>query len=279
MNLTVVESCNSTWIFDARQLRFCRILKGIEVGRRRVSTEWRPYWELDLSPRTEAFTVYLNEGQPASSVRPGAPRGDPVRQPDTLELSPRTSTGRRPARHHPGSEGPPESLPPPSGGAAAQLRERGRRSLAQAGPDRRRTLLGRQGRGVDLEVVDPGVMDGALPAEHGIGDRSVRPAPEVAALSTGLDGVASAHDRLDRAANADEVRREPGEPPRNLSENSQGPRVLVVVADVDDDAQPQPAEGHHRFVESLEEQGQLWFEVRPFAARTQADPGQQRGRG
>jgi hypothetical protein len=63
MNLITLESCHSTWIFDARQLRFCRILKGIEVGRRRVSTEWRPYWELDIDRHTEAFTVYLNEAR------------------------------------------------------------------------------------------------------------------------------------------------------------------------------------------------------------------------
>ncbi len=88
MNLTVVESCHSTWIFDGRQLRFCRILKGIAVGRRRVSTEWRPYRELELSERTEAFTVYLNEER-TRLIRSSrhTPQCTRCGSPDTLELS------------------------------------------------------------------------------------------------------------------------------------------------------------------------------------------------
>ena len=61
MNVITLDSCHSTWIFDNRQLRFCRILRGIAVGRRRVSTEWRPYWELEIDPHGKAFTVVLNE--------------------------------------------------------------------------------------------------------------------------------------------------------------------------------------------------------------------------
>ncbi len=61
MNLIVVESCHSTWIFEPRQRRFCRIVKGIEVGRRRVSTQWRPYWDLEIDARQGAVTVYLDE--------------------------------------------------------------------------------------------------------------------------------------------------------------------------------------------------------------------------
>ena len=61
MNIIVVESCHSTWIFEPRQLRFCRIVKGVEIGRRHVSTEWRPYWDLELDARRDAFTVYLDE--------------------------------------------------------------------------------------------------------------------------------------------------------------------------------------------------------------------------
>jgi len=63
MNLIILESCHSTWIFDSRKLRFCRILKGFEVGDRRVSTEWRPYWDLQINPHQESFTVYLNESR------------------------------------------------------------------------------------------------------------------------------------------------------------------------------------------------------------------------
>jgi len=63
MNMITLESCHSTWIFDARQLRFCRILKGIAVGHHRISTEWRPYWDLEIDPGEKHFTVVLNEAR------------------------------------------------------------------------------------------------------------------------------------------------------------------------------------------------------------------------
>ena len=63
MNIITLDSCHSTWIFDARQLRFCRILRGIAVGQRRISTEWRPYWELEIDPHGRTFTVVLNEAR------------------------------------------------------------------------------------------------------------------------------------------------------------------------------------------------------------------------
>jgi len=63
MNIITLESCHSTWIFDPRQLRFCRILRGIAVGRRRISTEWRPYWELEIDPQARNFVVSLNEAR------------------------------------------------------------------------------------------------------------------------------------------------------------------------------------------------------------------------
>jgi hypothetical protein len=56
----VLESCHSTWIFDHEHKRYCRILKGIEVADRPVTTEWRPYSYLQLDPQTETFTIYLN---------------------------------------------------------------------------------------------------------------------------------------------------------------------------------------------------------------------------
>jgi hypothetical protein len=63
MQIITLESCHSTWIFDTRQLRFCRILRGIAVGQRRISTEWRPYWELEIDPHGRTFTVMLNEAR------------------------------------------------------------------------------------------------------------------------------------------------------------------------------------------------------------------------
>jgi hypothetical protein len=61
MDATILESCHSTWIFDAERLRFRRIIKDIEVGDRVVTTAWRPYARLELAPEGESFTVVLNE--------------------------------------------------------------------------------------------------------------------------------------------------------------------------------------------------------------------------
>lgn len=56
----VFESCNSCWVFDREHMRFRRILKEIEVDRRPVLTEWRPYFGLEVAADSEAFTVLLN---------------------------------------------------------------------------------------------------------------------------------------------------------------------------------------------------------------------------
>jgi hypothetical protein len=58
----VFESCHSTWVFDTEQMRFRRILRGIEVHDRAVVTEWRPYFGLEVSDDSEAFTVLLDPG-------------------------------------------------------------------------------------------------------------------------------------------------------------------------------------------------------------------------
>jgi hypothetical protein len=56
----VFESCHSTWVFDTEHMRFRRILRAIEVHDRAVVTEWRPYFGLETSEHSEAFTVLLN---------------------------------------------------------------------------------------------------------------------------------------------------------------------------------------------------------------------------
>jgi GH25 family lysozyme M1 (1,4-beta-N-acetylmuramidase) len=56
----ILESCNSTWLFDTERMRFRRVLKGIDVGRHQAATEWRLYFRLDLDPRSESFVVVLN---------------------------------------------------------------------------------------------------------------------------------------------------------------------------------------------------------------------------
>lgn len=60
VDVLVLESCHSTWIFDPRRLEFCRILKGVEVENRSVVTKWRRYWQVQLNPESEGFTVHLN---------------------------------------------------------------------------------------------------------------------------------------------------------------------------------------------------------------------------
>jgi len=57
---TVLESCNSTWIFDTEKMRFRRILKGLDLDARQASTAWRPFFGLHLDPGSESFVVLLN---------------------------------------------------------------------------------------------------------------------------------------------------------------------------------------------------------------------------
>ncbi len=63
MDLIILESCHSTWIFDPDRMQFCRILKGLEVDHRSVSTAWRPYWGLEVDPHSEVFSIHLNESR------------------------------------------------------------------------------------------------------------------------------------------------------------------------------------------------------------------------
>ena len=63
MDIITLESCHSTWILSPRHLLFCRILKGIAVGQRPISTEWRPYWDLEIDPHGKSFTLFLNESR------------------------------------------------------------------------------------------------------------------------------------------------------------------------------------------------------------------------
>ncbi len=56
----VLESCNSTWIFDTERMRFRRILKDLDPEIQGASTAWRPYFGLELSADSESFVVLLN---------------------------------------------------------------------------------------------------------------------------------------------------------------------------------------------------------------------------
>lgn len=56
----ILESCNSTWIFDTLRRQFRRVLKGADGAARPVSTAWRPYHALELDDASESFVVVLN---------------------------------------------------------------------------------------------------------------------------------------------------------------------------------------------------------------------------
>ena len=60
MNPIVFESCHSTWLFEPERMRFRRILKGLESGSGEVTTEWRPYFGLEVDQQGEYFVVLLN---------------------------------------------------------------------------------------------------------------------------------------------------------------------------------------------------------------------------
>jgi hypothetical protein len=59
--LLVVDSCHSTWLFDASAKRFRRILKGLDVDPALAATDWRGYERLEFSEGSDAFIVTLNE--------------------------------------------------------------------------------------------------------------------------------------------------------------------------------------------------------------------------
>ena len=63
MNIITLESCHSTWIFDSRQLRFCRILRGIAVGRTPDLHRVAPLLGARDRPHGKSFTVFLNEAR------------------------------------------------------------------------------------------------------------------------------------------------------------------------------------------------------------------------
>ena len=61
MEPLVLESCHSTWLFDTERMRFRRVLKGLDLDSRTATTDWRPYFGLDLDLVSESFVVLLNE--------------------------------------------------------------------------------------------------------------------------------------------------------------------------------------------------------------------------
>ncbi len=57
----VIESCNSTWLFDAERHRFRRVPRGSSLEVPPPASDWQPYFALELDESSEAFTVVLNQ--------------------------------------------------------------------------------------------------------------------------------------------------------------------------------------------------------------------------
>ena len=96
-------------------------------------------------------------------------------------------------------------------------------------------------------------MHRPFPTKDGFGDGTARVAPDIAAFTTLLSLIAARHDDLHGTPHADEVGREIRHPPRHAPEDPHGLRVVVMVPDVDDDAEPASTEGDDRTVEGVEE--------------------------
>ena len=60
-NLLVIESCNSTWLFDHEKSRFRRVPRGAPLDLPASDAEWQRYFRLEVDPDTDAFLVTLNE--------------------------------------------------------------------------------------------------------------------------------------------------------------------------------------------------------------------------
>jgi hypothetical protein len=55
----VLESCHSTWVFDAGRGRFRRVPRGVDIWMP-SEKEWHPYHRLEFDGSTGAFAIALN---------------------------------------------------------------------------------------------------------------------------------------------------------------------------------------------------------------------------
>ena len=58
--LEVIESCNSTWLFDTRNKRFRRVPRGMPVDLP-AAADWERYVKFEIDIDSGAFLVTLNE--------------------------------------------------------------------------------------------------------------------------------------------------------------------------------------------------------------------------
>jgi len=57
----ILESCHATWLFDAENMQFRRIVKGVELEGHWVATHWHLLFGIELDEKSEGFTVFLNQ--------------------------------------------------------------------------------------------------------------------------------------------------------------------------------------------------------------------------
>ena len=56
----VIESCNSTWVFDTKAKRFRRVPRGTPLDLPTAASDWETYVKLDIDLESDAFLVTLN---------------------------------------------------------------------------------------------------------------------------------------------------------------------------------------------------------------------------
>jgi hypothetical protein len=57
----IIESCNSTWVFDTTGRRFRRVPKGTPLDLPTSAADWESYVKLEVDVDSDAFLVTLNE--------------------------------------------------------------------------------------------------------------------------------------------------------------------------------------------------------------------------
>jgi hypothetical protein len=57
----VIESCNSTWVFDVAGGRFRRVPRGTSIDLPTTAADWERYVKLEIDVESDAFLVTLND--------------------------------------------------------------------------------------------------------------------------------------------------------------------------------------------------------------------------
>lgn len=58
--LQIIESCNSTWVFDTAAKRFRRVPRGTALDLPTAAGDWETYVKLEIDVDSGAFLVTLN---------------------------------------------------------------------------------------------------------------------------------------------------------------------------------------------------------------------------